>query len=121
MNNKGYISKGLSLLLIPILLYIGINNLANVHYHKMADGTVVCHSHPFGSGSQESPFESHHHSATSYLVLQQVNTFSFLVIIAILLLSGLLYLRSIKTILLQNYGPILPYSFISLRGPPIFS
>ena len=53
------------LIAISLIVIVGIhslNSLFYTHSHKMADGTIVTHAHPFSKASDTAPFKSHEHS-----------------------------------------------------------
>jgi len=51
-----------------------INNTVFLHAHKLNDGRVVYHAHPFShSENQQNPGENHQHSNGQILVLDQLS------------------------------------------------
>ena len=111
----------LSIIAIPIILWLYISSTINFHYHKLPDGTVICHSHPYHSEESDSPFESHHHSSISYTIIQQVSGISFLLIGLAFLLIKLLYYNDLICSFTGLFKSQFFYSNHYLRGPPIFN
>lgn len=73
---KRILNITVSVLMVGLLLLIGEQYFSNKHYHKLPDGTVICHSHPFSKSNQSnSPFESHHHSKAEFVFLQTTIAF----------------------------------------------
>lgn len=115
--NKG-IQNIITSFLVTIFIWIGIQITANAHYHKMPDGTVICHSHPFQSRNTGSPFESHHHSKQQFLIIQQINFLLFVFGIFMTLMAITILVRALKIPRLDfQINPILIYS-VSGRAPP---
>lgn len=63
-----------SVLFIPIIVGITISSVLNGHYHKLPDGEVVYHSHPYkeDTSPSDSPFQKHHHTPSEYFLFQQL-------------------------------------------------
>ena len=119
--SRGNISSILSIIAIPIILWLYISSTINFHYHKLPDGTVICHSHPYHSEESDSPFESHHHSSISYTIIQQISVISFLLIGLAFLLIKLLYYNDLIYSFTGHFKSHFSYSSHYLRGPPIFN
>ena len=111
----------LSISAIPIVLWLYISSTINFHYHKLPDGTVICHSHPYHSEETDSPFESHHHSSITYTIIQQISVISFLLIGLAFLLIKLLYYNDLTHHFIEVFKSHFYYSSHYLRGPPIFN
>lgn len=43
------------------------NRMLFIHSHKLADGTVVTHAHPYNKSDDSSPFKSHNHTRAELL------------------------------------------------------
>jgi len=86
--------KGLLLIvLLPALLFLMGNAVFNMHVHKMGDGHMVVHAHPFQkSGNPSTPGSGHTHSCNDCVSIQQITSLLFVFAQAILLalLSGLI-------------------------------
>ncbi|MBE9480625.1 MAG: hypothetical protein IMY69_02895 [Bacteroidetes bacterium] len=57
-------------LLLPAIFGLFFNQATNGHYHKLPNGEIVHHSHPYHhQDNHESPFENHPHSESEYFIL----------------------------------------------------
>jgi hypothetical protein len=57
---------------IPFVVYLHYNALANVHRHEI-NGQIIEHFHPYKSNKTPfSPFEQHQHSKNILLILQEI-------------------------------------------------
>jgi len=76
----------ISFLLILFTLALFFNNAVNWHYHKLPNGILVEHAHPYGkhSSTSNSPFEKHHHSDFEYLILDLVYYSGLVILVAVL-------------------------------------
>ena len=59
------------------------------HTHKLADGSVVTHAHPFNKSSDNSPFKSHNHRSFEYFILDHANLLFAISIISLLLIHAI--------------------------------
>ena len=102
-----------------LVLWTGFQYVANVHYHKLPDGTVVAHSHPYNPTRAGAPFQQHHHSGFEFLTIPQLSKILWIAIAALLLsvLTGQAFvLPGITSV------PIIKYPFLrsyALRAPPL--
>lgn len=55
--------KFIAISLIVIVGIHSLNSLFYTHRHKLADGTIITHAHPFSKSSDTTPFKSHEHSS----------------------------------------------------------
>lgn len=68
--------------LIAMMLF-SYNNATNWHFHKLDDGTIVKHAHPYQKGTKpDAPFQKHQHSGKEFFFLQFLSQFIALTIIA---------------------------------------
>lgn len=104
-----------------VLLAIGfsiINNAIYIHTHKLADGSIVVHAHPFNkaTSSENLPVQTHKHTQHEYVFLDHILVLVpfLLAFYAILLIS-----RKQKQFVheLQHIQKIRINHFY-LRGPP---
>lgn len=59
-----------------LILITGYNVSVNGHYHKMADGSIIFHSHPYNT-SDTGNGNSHHHSKKDIAFLALLSGGSF--------------------------------------------
>jgi hypothetical protein len=107
------------LIAISLIVVVGIhslNSFFNTHSHRLPDGTVITHAHPYDHSSDTNPFKSHKHTATELVFLASM--IHFLPAIAFLLI-GLVVVCGKRT---NHIFQLLPRQFFvgipSLRGPP---
>lgn len=111
--NWGNIAK--TILGLSIIGLLIINKVAFVHSHKLPDGTLITHCHPFNK-NDTSPFKHHHHSNATLFLLYNLQLFSF----AAGLILGIIVLRIIGLIF-QNKTYKNSWHFrnnLSPRAPP---
>jgi len=66
--------KLLLLLILPAAVWFIINSTVNCHCHKLQNGKVVQHCHPFTHNEQNhSPFEDHKHTDSEYFILDLIS------------------------------------------------
>ncbi len=69
--------KLLPYLIIGMMGALIVNKSIYLHTHKLADGTVVLHAHPYNKSGDSKPFKSHHHSDTQLLFFQSIKILFF--------------------------------------------
>jgi len=115
--------KGIIALMVvlPLILFLFYNSTVNLHYHKLPNGIIIAHAHPYNASSDNTPFQKHKHTKLQYFFFHNI-TFWIFTLVSILLLSILLY-NSIKNIIIQSFQ--IKFSthllHLFLRGPPAFS
>ncbi len=119
VNNLNNIKKTISTVFIILALFSIYNFTFNGHYHKLSDGTVVYHYHPYNSDSKV-PIKTHSHSQLDLLIISMFNAnYVILTIIFTFMLSryrlkSQYFINKVSHIL--NNILIFPYS---LRAPPV--
>lgn len=63
-----------------------VNNTIFMHTHKMADGTLVTHAHPYNKSNDTEPIKSHNHTKVEFVVIQNLGLFFTLFICSFLLI-----------------------------------
>ena len=56
------ITGTISILILLSLFFILINVICNGHIHRIADGTILFHAHPYQKNGQNEPVKNHHHT-----------------------------------------------------------
>jgi hypothetical protein len=83
MAKPGTMKRTVSFLLILMTLALFFNNAGNWHFHKLPNGIVVEHAHPYAKfPTSETPFEDHQHSDLEYLILDTVYHGALVVLVA---------------------------------------
>lgn len=120
-----WITKIIGMILI-VSAVLSIYNLGfNGHYHKMSNGAMVLHYHPYNdtSNNPDSPFKKHTHSEVEFFKVMISNISITLLPILISILSALLAFKKIKYYLpniLKSFTSFV-HSCSSLRAPPLFA
>ena len=58
------------------------NKIFYLHSHKLMDGTIVTHSHPYDKTGDNQPIKSHHHNSFEYALIQNLGILFFVVFIS---------------------------------------
>jgi hypothetical protein len=110
------------LIAISLIVVVGLhsfNSFFNTHSHKLADGTIITHAHPYDHSSDSSPFKTHQHTATELVFL--ANLIHFLPAMVFFVVGLIIVyrerVRQFLQILSHQYAVGIP----SLRGPPALS
>ena len=115
--------KILALLTLPLVVGLFYNQAANQHWHKLENGIVVEHAHPFERSSDTTtPFQNHHHSNQDFIILEmlfQATTLLlfFFVLIAAFFTAGV---EKIGNYITRFVAPP-DFSANLLRAPPAFN
>lgn len=72
LNRHPRFSSILSCLLCLLFLLQIINRTVYIHSHKLSNGIVITHAHPFNKTSDSAPFKNHHHSDQDFFLLAQL-------------------------------------------------
>jgi len=64
--------KAIAFLMIGAMGLFIINKLVFSHLHKLEDGTVIEHAHPYDRSSDSGPYKSHHHTKSELLFFQNL-------------------------------------------------
>jgi len=108
----------ISLLILLSLSIIFINVVTNGHIHRIADGTILFHAHPYQKSSQQEPVKNHHHTRFElffYDLIKHLLEFGLFNLIVWLLIFAAEFF---KVVLLLN-APSKKFIFIPLvRAPP---
>jgi hypothetical protein len=114
--------KLISIFMIVSVMMLFYNNIANWHYHKLPNGIVVEHAHPFSKPASDPfyPFQKHQHSDIEYLILDIVYSIGLIIVLMYTGLLLFLKLQKITRVLLpvpvfSSNNQALP----PLRAPPI--
>ena len=109
-------------ILLPAIFLLYFNQVNNGHYHKLPNGEIVYHAHPFHhQDNHESPFENHHHSESEYIILALLsNPLTLLCFFLVLTNPIKILCRKIEYQTTETFST---YKYLSpnvYRGPPGF-
>lgn len=103
------------------MLLIQLNNVVFRHAHRLANGKIISHAHPYKPVGN-SPFQPNHHSANELYLLDTVCNDIFVGLSAFVFTVDSLVVRFIKDVAFRYETPSVAAFFDtpSLRGPPTF-
>jgi hypothetical protein len=109
-----------NVLLISALLVLLFNNSFFKHFHRLADGTIIEHAHPFSEQKKnDGTTPSHEHNTADIIILDSFFQISKIIIAAILILFYLLI--ALGSICFKNavssFSSDIQF-YKSLRAPP---
>ncbi|HKK63518.1 MAG TPA: hypothetical protein VJ951_13215, partial [Bacteroidales bacterium] len=86
------LAKIVTFSIVPLLVFMLINQSVNLHYHKSDEGVVISHSHPYAKSdnSGEDPYSHHKHTKSQFFILAQL-TSGFAPLIIFLAISFVLF------------------------------
>lgn len=121
MNGCRSIAKVGLVVLIPVLLMLFYNQLANWHYHVLTNGMVVKHAHPYDKPDQtENPANNHKHSDSEFFFFYQFSDLASL--LTFLLFAMLIFTARSHKSLYDYYNSCLHQQQLRnlrlLRAPP---
>lgn len=59
---RNIIIKSVVFLLVGLMSILVVNKALFTHMHRLADGTVVIHAHPYNKTADKKPFKTHNHT-----------------------------------------------------------
>lgn len=95
------------------------NKLVFSHLHKLDDGTIIEHAHPYNRSTDSGPYKSHHHTKSELLFFQNLRII-FPIIFSIFVVIPIVKERSFYFFIVvrQALNSIIIYKG---RAPPILS
>jgi hypothetical protein len=79
--------KFITLLMIGVMGMFIANKAIFLHVHKLNDGTIVAHAHPFDKSNDSKPYKSHHHSNAELLFFQNLEILFLIVFLTLALIA----------------------------------
>jgi hypothetical protein len=102
-------------ILVAVILFTVINNYFFLHTHKLPDGRVVAHAHPFKS-DKSSNNVNHQHSEAELLFIHLINNLLFALIFLLILLLNTL---TLSTFYYKKTNLRFSHKSCCERAPPI--
>ena len=87
------------------------------HTHKLGNGTLVTHSHPYDKKQDSEPYKKHPHTKYEFLFFQSLNIL-FLSIILIFSILALVRKKVSFVDIGKKYFRLLAFSYLG-RAPPV--
>ena len=75
--------KLITLFMIGLMTMLITNKIVFTHIHKLDDGTIVEHAHPYNKTDDSAPFKTHHHSNAELLFFHNLNILFLVAFIAL--------------------------------------
>ncbi len=107
-----------ALLFLVITGMLVANKGIFMHAHKLEDGTVIFHSHPYNKSNDASPVKTHHHSKAEFCFFHNTEILFFLTFLAVTL-----FLLPEKRKFITHFHLIFTPAYIHFkksRAPPVF-
>jgi hypothetical protein len=115
--NKNIAIKAFAFLWCILSIMLLTNNAVFIHIHKLPDGDIIIHAHPYNKAENTSSQTQHHHTDFELFILQQLQTLFVLSIVGIALFKIFFYLKK------ETYSsPQVNQIFFRLslsRAPPV--
>jgi len=93
------------------------NKAVFLHVHKLEDGTIIVHAHPYDKSNDSKPYKSHHHSNAEFLFFQNLE---ILFLIVFLTLALIAYVKKGKiSFKLITENTLICINLHKGRAPPI--
>lgn len=73
----------ISLLIIGLIGLLITNKIVFTHIHKLDDGTIVEHAHPYNKADDSDPLKKHHHSNAELLFFNNLNILFLIAFVAL--------------------------------------
>ncbi len=111
------------IIIFPAICWLLTNSIINGHYHKLDNGEIIYHCHPFKHNkNNNSPFEDHHHTESEFYIIAQISNPIFILSVFLILIAQLLTLCS-EIIISENLYLLLKNYFFNnnYRSPPIYN
>ncbi|MDA3779065.1 MAG: hypothetical protein PF487_02345 [Bacteroidales bacterium] len=121
MSKLRKIKRIIAMVVLPLVLFLLYNSTSNLHYHKLSNGQIITHAHPYSNNTDNTPLQKHKHTKIQYFFFHNITFWAF-TLVSIFILSILLC-SSKKRELIQSFQLKITTHLlhIFLRGPPEFS
>ncbi len=117
MSIRNIIIKSTTFLMIGILGMLIANKAIFTHSHRLSDGTVIEHAHPYDKSNDSEPYKSHHHTNVELLFFQNLEILSLIVFL--IFISFTLAKRAIYSFYIVKRYIASCIFFYNGRAPPI--
>jgi hypothetical protein len=111
--------RTIAIILIGLMNLMILDKALFLHTHKLNDGTIIVHAHPFNKSADSKPFKTHHHSNSIFHFYHIVNLLFPAIILTFALI---LTFKKNKHLFVQIKKISRSYTFRKKgRAPPVFS
>jgi len=87
VNGRKIGIKIFSYLMVIILCLMITNKAVYTHVHKMPDGSIVYHAHPFHKTDSTSPYATHQHTTLEFFFFENLYIFLPLILLFLAVIS----------------------------------
>jgi hypothetical protein len=113
----------LSIVIVPLVMLLFYNQVANWHFHMLPNGIVIEHAHPFAKAkTADSPYQNHTHTDMEYMILGLIS--STIGLVVVLFILSILVIPTISTKLSNFSDNFIPIGYFPFnnphRGPPSY-
>lgn len=117
-QSNSFLFRLIAIAMIGFIVLIIANKSMYLHTHKLANGTIVTHAHPYNKTDDSKPFKKHSHTNFEFYVLHNIDTFFYTTYLAFSILLVCKILEQKKyTYSLKKLDE---YLYLKGRSPPIF-
>lgn len=105
-----------TLLLITLIALMGFNRSVYTHTHKMGNGRMQSHAHPYNKTDDSAPIKNHQHSMVEFVLLDHIS----ILFLSVFLVLGLIFRQRLVEFIsapLVWRNPLLVLSYQG-RAPP---
>ena len=74
------------------------NKAIFMHVHKLEDGSIVVHAHPYNESDNKTPYKTHHHSKTELLLIQSLELLFYFILAAVFFHAGIRWFKLIYSV-----------------------
>jgi len=116
MQKKASI-RAISIILLTSLSLVLINTVCNGHFHKLADGTLIFHAHPYNKNSSDGSEKNHQHNKIElfyYYFLSHLLELCFVIVTLLILAASLNRFKLVNL----HHNPLYTSILLPLRAPP---
>ncbi|MCD6178561.1 MAG: hypothetical protein J7K39_01535 [Bacteroidales bacterium] len=92
-TDRVLINKIIIYFMIVIMGMLIENTAVFLHVHKLDDGTIIQHAHPYNKTNDSGPYKSHHHTNTAFLFFQNLG---LLFLVAFLTYALIVFVKPVK-------------------------
>ncbi len=117
INNRA--KKLITLFMMGLMTMLITNKIAFTHIHKLDDGTIVEHAHPYNKTDDSAPLKTHHHTNAELLFFHNLN---ILFLVALIALGIVLSVKKKKISFQLKLAPTSSHIHLHKeRAPPYIS
>lgn len=116
-----HLRRPIGLLLLVLVMGIWYNAAFNRHAHRLADGRLIWHAHPYCKDNPNSPIQSHPHTESEFFTLDALSHPVFLSVLFVF--AGVIRVgvaEKATFIFWTKWLPSRIHYGLSLRSPPTF-